>query len=218
VYICGFVHVWVPYNLDYRLEIKHGRRVNASYYIYIIYVCVCIKWFFHVNARLCVIFHCHVWLRVSGGTFINPNLLHIAIWLSPCMWRSFLCFLCLFMLHCMSSVRTDRWSIPQHTIDFHKLEVMPRHHWNGGEAMPKWPWQSDLIYPLTGQTTSFTSSKWWWMDHKGIARLPRFCLQRILLGHTGSLNTKEDASDSKLLFTPQSTFPNDLKHLDVHSS
>lgn len=31
VYICGFVHVWVPYNLDYRLEIKHGRRENASY-------------------------------------------------------------------------------------------------------------------------------------------------------------------------------------------
>ena len=35
VYICGFVHVWVPYNLDYRLEIKHGRRENASYYIYV---------------------------------------------------------------------------------------------------------------------------------------------------------------------------------------
>ena len=77
VYICGFVHVWVPYNLDYRLEIKHGRRENASYYIYIyiyIYVCVCIKWFFHVNAHLCVIFHCHVWLLEGfRGHFHQPK-------------------------------------------------------------------------------------------------------------------------------------------------
>ena len=71
VYICGFVHVWVPYNLDYRLEIKHGRRENASYYIY---MCVCIKWFFHVNAHLCVIFHCHVWLLEGfRGHFHQPK-------------------------------------------------------------------------------------------------------------------------------------------------
>ena len=178
-------------------------------------MCVCIKWFFHVNAHLCVIFHCHVWLLEGfRGHFHQPKPFahcHLAAALHVKV-------LSVLPVPIYVALHADRWSIPQHTIDFHKLELMPRHHWNGGEAMPKWPWESDLIYPLTGQTTSFTSSKWWWMDHKGIARLPRICLQRILLGHTGSLNTKEDASDSKLLFTPQSTFPIDLKHLDVHSS